>query len=129
MRRRAAGIGAIQKDKKAAERFKDKGNELAETNFQEMTKQMENFRQNLEEFAREHREDIKKNPEFRKHFQVGRSPEALRRELVLLRCFVNCCLCQFQSEKWQGVLKFLVFFLWQSPLEHPFGRWLNIDLN
>jgi alanine dehydrogenase len=34
MRRRAAGIGAIQKDKKAAERFKDKGNELAETNLQ-----------------------------------------------------------------------------------------------
>ena len=82
MRRRAAGIGAIQKDKKAAERFKDTGNELAETNFQEMTKQMENFRQNLEEFAREHREDIKKNPEFRKHFQVSRSPKALRRGLV-----------------------------------------------
>jgi hypothetical protein len=71
MRRRGAGIGAIQKDKRAAERFKDKGNELAETNLQEMTKQVENFRQNLEEFAREHREDIKKNPAFRKHFQVN----------------------------------------------------------
>ena len=70
MRRRGAGIGAIQKDKKAAERYKDKGNALAETNFAEMTKQMETFRQNLEEFAREHREDIKKNSEFRKHFQV-----------------------------------------------------------
>jgi ESCRT-II complex subunit VPS22 len=70
MRRRGAGIGAIQKDKKAAERYKDKGTALAETNFAEMTKQMETFRQNLEEFAREHREDIKKNSEFRKHFQV-----------------------------------------------------------
>ena len=70
MRRRGAGIGAIQKGKKDAERFKDKGNELAETNFQEMTKQMDNFRQNLEEFAQNHREEIKKNPEFRKHFQV-----------------------------------------------------------
>jgi ESCRT-II complex subunit VPS22 len=35
-----------------------------------MSKQMETFRQNLEEFARDHREDIKKNPEFRRHFQV-----------------------------------------------------------
>jgi ESCRT-II complex subunit VPS22 len=70
MRRRGAGIGAIHKDKLAAERFKDKGNALAETNLQEMTKQMDTFRQNLEEFAKEHREDIKKNPEFRKHFQV-----------------------------------------------------------
>lgn len=85
MRRRGAGIGAIQKDKKAAERFKDKGNELAESNFQEMTKQMENFRQNLEEFAREHREDIKKNPKFRKHFQVGYDEsknETIKRNII-----------------------------------------------
>lgn len=61
----------FQKDKLAAERYKDKGNELAETSFQEMTKQMENFRSNLEEFAREHREEIKKDPNFRRHFQAS----------------------------------------------------------
>jgi len=69
MRRRGAGIGAIQKDKLAAAKYKEKGNEIQEANVQEMSKQMDKFRDNLEEFARNHKDDIKKDPAFRKHFQ------------------------------------------------------------
>ena len=70
MRRRGVGVGAIKKDKAAAEKFKTKTTELQESSFQAMSSQMETFRQNLEEFARNHKQEIKKDPEFRKHFQV-----------------------------------------------------------
>ena len=70
MRRRGVGIGAIKKDKVATEKFKTKGTELQESSFHAMSTQMETFRQNLEEFARNHKQDIKKDPAFRKHFQV-----------------------------------------------------------
>ena len=69
MRRRAAGIGAIQKDKLNKQALKEKGNELQENVFSEMARQTDTFRTNLEEFAREHKNDIKKDPEFRQHFQ------------------------------------------------------------
>ena len=68
--RRRAGIGAIQKKKLEESKYKDKGNVLAENQFSEMTKQLETFRSKLEEFARDHKQDIKKDPAFRKHFQV-----------------------------------------------------------
>jgi ESCRT-II complex subunit VPS22 len=42
---------------------------LQENAFAEMGKQIETFRSNLEEFAREHKSEIKKDPEFRRHFQ------------------------------------------------------------
>ena len=70
MRRRQVGVGAIKKDKAAAEKFKAKTAELQENSFQAMTSQMETFRQKLEEFARTHKQEIKKDPEFRRHFQV-----------------------------------------------------------
>ena len=69
MRRRAAGIGAIQKDKLNKQALKEKGNELQENVFSEMARQTDTFRTNLEEFALEHKNDIKKDPEFRQHFQ------------------------------------------------------------
>jgi len=67
--RRRAGIGAIQKKKIDAERFKEKGNEIAEHQLQELSGQLNNFQTNLENFAREHKQDIKRDPEFRRHFQ------------------------------------------------------------
>nr|ACO14864.1 Vacuolar-sorting protein SNF8 [Caligus clemensi] len=69
MRRRTVGVGAIQRKKLDAERYKDKGSQLAENEFAEMNKQMETFRSKLEDFARDHKSDIKKDPHFRKHFQ------------------------------------------------------------
>ena len=70
MPRRPVGVGAIKKDKAAAEKFKAKTAQLQESSFQGMTNQMETFREKLEEFARSHKQEIKKDPEFRRHFQV-----------------------------------------------------------
>lgn len=67
--RRRPGVGAIQKQKLEAEKFKDKGNELQESQFEQMSKQLEVFRTNLEEFASKHRNEIKKNAQFRRQFQ------------------------------------------------------------
>lgn len=67
--RRRAGVGAVQKHKLEQEKYKDKGTEIQENQFEEMTRQLEVFRTNLEEFATKHRNEIKKNPQFRKQFQ------------------------------------------------------------
>merc|ERR1712038_2024256 len=69
MRRRGVGIGAIQKEKLAKQKLAAKGEELQEANLQEMSKQMDKFRDNLEKFAVSHKKDIQKDPEFRRHFQ------------------------------------------------------------
>ncbi|XP_023018287.1 vacuolar-sorting protein SNF8 [Leptinotarsa decemlineata] len=67
--RRGIGLGAIKKNKLEQERYRDKGNEIQESQFEQMTKQMEVFKTNLEEFASKHKNEIRKNPEFRKQFQ------------------------------------------------------------
>ncbi|XP_018331286.1 vacuolar-sorting protein SNF8 [Agrilus planipennis] len=67
--RRRAGIGAINKQKLELEKFKEKGNEIQEVQLEEMSKQLEVFKVNLEDFAAKHKSEIKKNPEFRKQFQ------------------------------------------------------------
>lgn len=67
--RRRAGVGAIQKSKLEAEKYKDKGTELQENQFERMTKQMDVFRENLEDFASKHKHEIKKNSQFRRQFQ------------------------------------------------------------
>ncbi|KFM58339.1 Vacuolar-sorting protein SNF8, partial [Stegodyphus mimosarum] len=69
MRRRVGGVGAIQKHQLAQTRFKDKGSEIADDQLQQMTKQMETFRTNLQEFAGKYKNKIKKNPQFRQQFQ------------------------------------------------------------
>lgn len=67
--RRGAGIGAIKNKNLAQARYKDKGTEIAEDQFSQMTKQMEVFKKNLEDFAAMHKEDIRKDPRFRLQFQ------------------------------------------------------------
>ena len=67
--RKRPGIGAIHKQRVEQERFRDKGTELQENSFEQMTSQMENFRTNLEKFASKHRNEIKKDPNFRRQFQ------------------------------------------------------------
>ncbi|CAH0559966.1 unnamed protein product [Brassicogethes aeneus] len=67
--RRRAGLGAIQKQKLQQEKYKDKGNEIQENQFEQMTKQLDVFKTNLEEFASKHKNEIRKNPEFRRQFQ------------------------------------------------------------
>ncbi|XP_062513805.1 vacuolar-sorting protein SNF8-like [Corticium candelabrum] len=67
MRRR--GIGAIDKGKLAKAKFAEKGTEIAELQFSQMQSQLDTFRSNLEDFAAKHKNEIKKNAEFRQHFQ------------------------------------------------------------
>ncbi|CAL4126127.1 unnamed protein product [Meganyctiphanes norvegica] len=67
--RRRAGVGAIQRQKVQQDKFKEKGSEIHENQLEQMTNQMEKFRENLEEFAAKHKNEIKKNPQFRKQFQ------------------------------------------------------------
>lgn len=67
--RRKAGVGAIHKQKLEQEKYKDKGNEIQENELEQMTKQLEVFRANLEEFAAKHKTEIKKNAQFRRQFQ------------------------------------------------------------
>ncbi|KAI4497626.1 hypothetical protein M0802_007166 [Mischocyttarus mexicanus] len=66
--RRKAGIGAIHKQKLEQEKYKDKGTEIQENQLEQMTKQMDTFRVNLEEFATKHKNEIKKNAQFRRQF-------------------------------------------------------------
>lgn len=66
--RRRAGIGAIQKQKLEADKFKDKGTQLQDSQFEQMTKQVQVLKENLEEFADKHKSEIKKNATFRRQF-------------------------------------------------------------
>ncbi|XP_067120151.1 vacuolar-sorting protein SNF8 [Centruroides vittatus] len=67
MKRR--GVGAIQKQQLTQTRFRDKGYELAAEQLEQMSKQMEAFRENLQQFADKYKSDIRKDPHFRRQFQ------------------------------------------------------------
>lgn len=69
MRRRGVGAGAIAKKKLEDAKYKERGNELAAQQLQQLSNQLESFHSNLEEFAAKHKEEIKKNPTFRHQFQ------------------------------------------------------------
>lgn len=66
--RRRPGVGAIHKQKLEAEKYKDKASEIQDNQFEQMSKQMEFLKANLEEFAAKHKSEIKANPVFRKQF-------------------------------------------------------------
>ncbi|CAH1114182.1 unnamed protein product [Psylliodes chrysocephalus] len=67
--RRGIGVGAIKKEKLHQEKYRGKGNQIQENQLEQMSKQMEVFKTNLEDFATKHKNEIRKNPEFRKQFQ------------------------------------------------------------
>ncbi|GAB6032480.1 ESCRT-II subunit protein snf8 [Chamberlinius hualienensis] len=66
---RRAGVGAIHKQKLQQAKYKDKGTELAADQLTEMSKQLSTFRDKLGEFATKHKNDIRKDPQFRSQFQ------------------------------------------------------------
>lgn len=64
-------------------KFQAKGEELASDQLDQFSKQLDTFTRKLEEFAVKHREEIRKNSQFRRHFQemcttVGVDPLACR---------------------------------------------------
>uniref|UniRef100_A0A4W3JHK4 Vacuolar-sorting protein SNF8 n=1 Tax=Callorhinchus milii TaxID=7868 RepID=A0A4W3JHK4_CALMI len=50
-------------------RYKERGTELAEDQLIQMSKQLEMFKTHLEEFARKHKQEIRKSSQFRVQFQ------------------------------------------------------------
>lgn len=67
--RRKPGIGSVQKHRLEQEKYRDKSSIIQENQLEELSKQMEVFRTNLEEFASKHKNEIKRNSQFRKQFQ------------------------------------------------------------
>ena len=56
MRRRGVGANAIAKKKLETARFKERGNELAAQQLEQLSQQLETFHTNLEEFASKHKQ-------------------------------------------------------------------------
>uniref|UniRef100_A0A8B9B840 Vacuolar-sorting protein SNF8 n=1 Tax=Anser brachyrhynchus TaxID=132585 RepID=A0A8B9B840_9AVES len=69
MHRRGVGAGAVAKKKLAEAKYKERGTVLAEDQLAQMSKQLDMFKTNLEEFASKHKQEIRKSPEFRVQFQ------------------------------------------------------------
>lgn len=70
MRRRGVGIGAVRKKQEQTKQFTEVGDQLAESQMAHVTVQLEMFKTNLEQFAVKYKNNIKKDPEFRKMFQI-----------------------------------------------------------
>lgn len=70
MLRRGVGIGAVRKKQEQAKQFTEVGDKLAELQISHVSSQLEVFRENLQQFAIKHKSSIKKDPEFRKKFQM-----------------------------------------------------------
>uniref|UniRef100_F7DDB4 Vacuolar-sorting protein SNF8 n=1 Tax=Xenopus tropicalis TaxID=8364 RepID=F7DDB4_XENTR len=69
MHRRGVGAGAIAKKKLAETLYIYTGNIESNPVLSQMSKQLEMFKTNLEEFASKHKQEIRKNPQFRVQFQ------------------------------------------------------------
>ena len=72
MRRRRIGGGraAIARRKEDESRFTQTGARMAGATLSHVQEQLRVFRANLEEFARKYKDDIRKDPLFRREFQV-----------------------------------------------------------
>nr|CAD2168132.1 unnamed protein product [Meloidogyne enterolobii] len=68
-RRRAIGVGAVQKKQDIQAKFQAKGEQLASEQLQHFSQQLDVFTGKLEEFASKHRDEITKNAQFRRYFQ------------------------------------------------------------
>lgn len=64
------GIGAVLKKQGQTKQFNEIGDQLAESQMNHITSQLELFRTNLQQFAFKYKHNIRKDPEFRKNFQV-----------------------------------------------------------
>ena len=50
-------------------KFEAKATEISDNELSQLNRQMETFKKNLEEFAFKHKDEIKKDAQFRKQFQ------------------------------------------------------------
>eukprot|EP00347_Sterkiella_histriomuscorum_P007180 403349953 len=66
--RRGIGVAGVQQNKLVQQKLKEVGQQIEETQFQEMNKQLTEFKSHLETFAIKHRKEINQNPVFRNQF-------------------------------------------------------------
>jgi ESCRT-II complex subunit VPS22 len=70
MSHRKAGVRGLQNQKLNRENFQKVGQDIQALQYDQMTKLMNNFKCNLEEFAAKHSVEIRKNSTFRSQFQL-----------------------------------------------------------
>jgi len=70
MRRGKIGIGAVKWKQDRKKQYEDVGHQLAENHITHVQEQLEIFKTNLQTFAVKYKSQIKKDPEFRKRFQI-----------------------------------------------------------
>ncbi|CAG9532732.1 unnamed protein product [Cercopithifilaria johnstoni] len=68
-RRRGVGVGVVQQKKDLQAKFQAKGSELASEQLNKFSQELAIFQTKLEEFAHKHRDEIRRNSQFRRHFQ------------------------------------------------------------
>ncbi|MCP9258780.1 Vacuolar-sorting protein SNF8 [Dirofilaria immitis] len=68
-RRRGVGVGVVQQKKDLQAKFQAKGTELASEQLNQFSQELAIFQTKLEEFAHKHRDEIRRNSQFRRHFQ------------------------------------------------------------
>ncbi|KAJ0402197.1 hypothetical protein P43SY_008061 [Pythium insidiosum] len=68
--RRGVGIAAVRKKQEQAKQYNEMGGQMAESQMAHITTQLELFRTNLQQFAVKYKNNIKKDPDFRKKFQI-----------------------------------------------------------
>jgi ESCRT-II complex subunit VPS22 len=70
MRRGKMGVGAVQWKKEQKKAYEEVGNQLTQNHLAHVQEQLEIFKANLQTFAMKYKSQIKKDPEFRRRFQV-----------------------------------------------------------
>src|SRR5688572_29070961 len=98
---RSVGISRAVVAERNKVAYAEKGRELAEANLAHIKSSLEEFKQNLVDFAHKHRKDIIDNPNFRIQFQqmcskIGVDPLASNKGYwgeVSLTCSFSCSLC------------------------------------
>ncbi|KAK2094230.1 ESCRT-II subunit protein snf8 [Saguinus oedipus] len=68
MHSRGVGAGTIAKKKLSEAKYQERGTVFAKDQLAQMSKQLDMFKTNLEEFASKHKQEMRKNPEFRVQF-------------------------------------------------------------
>lgn len=67
--RRQVGVAGLQRNQTARQQFREVGSALQTQQLDQLRSQMDTFRTNLEAFALKYKKDIKRDPQFRMHFQ------------------------------------------------------------
>ena len=70
MPRRRGGLKALLAKKEKEKKAREEGRKLQAEKIEHVQETVNSFKKNLEEFASKHRDDINRDPEFRRDFQV-----------------------------------------------------------